>query len=288
LALPTEDVYHMDKDQEAFIRKPNIILTDPKSVQARINATLEDRRSDHGSVLLPTGATLAQIGQETTASGIDQSAWISAVLSPSKDALGEGEAGSEMHTSIDPSNVRDDIRGEAFNGQGRGISVLFRRTLAPSQIFMGSVVPRSEQPRVCASISGAAPVPSPPRRSSATPPSRVSSSASTEESFKDVVGYPTRLSMMVLASSDLPEPQPSVLIDSLALALKLWEPRQSSDSKDLDRSSNLPDPSLQARTNSEAKQNADFQASSYFASNASAPLTKEKDTLTKLFESYRG
>jgi hypothetical protein len=38
----------------------------------------------------------------------------------------------------------------------------------------------------------------------------------------------------------------------------------------------------------EREQNANPKANSYFASNGSAPLAKEKDTLGKLFEKYRG
>jgi hypothetical protein len=56
----------MDKDWEAFIRHPNIILTDAQIIRARIDAIRQGSRLDPDSVLLPPGATLDQIGKSTT------------------------------------------------------------------------------------------------------------------------------------------------------------------------------------------------------------------------------
>jgi hypothetical protein len=180
------------------------------------------------------------------------------------------EAEPKPHVSVDPSNVQDDIRGAAFGGHGRGASVLFRRTPAPSEIRLASAVPTSDQSLVSASTSSESPILSPPRHSSITLPSRTSSNKSSEDGLKSVGENVTYISVVVPASLDRLEPQ------------------SPSDSKVLDWASNLPEDWQQAGTKSEAKQNADSQPNSYFASNGSAPLAKERDTLAKLFDSYRG
>jgi hypothetical protein len=249
----------MDKDREAFYRTPNIIISDTKYVhEGCLDATLPlaDFQPNHASLW---DTTLDQIGGETTGSSMGEPDRIASSLeSWKKDMLWR------INGSADASNVRVDTFGGATNGLGHGEDHVFLRIPTLSESCMTSLLPESGESKGEKRRRGADPVRPSPIRPFAPQSVRTLSLNDSMESYGG-------LSIMVSASPKFPKPRPP---------LSSYEIKPEANKET--------NPEAKDQVLLEAKQNADSKTNSYFASNGSAPLAKERDTLGKLFEKYRG
>jgi hypothetical protein len=256
----------MDKDQKAFYRTPNIIISDSRNVhEDHLEDTilLADVQSNHESVLWD--ATLDEIERGTTASSMHEPAQtLSSLGSSRKHTI--WRSGPLSHVTINTSNWRVDTYRGIPSAPGHGGDLC--RTLTPSPRGMASMVPGTEQSNVRNRKRGVDSHRPPLIRPSANQSIRNSSNRRIVSNF---VESDAGLSIMASTSSTYSEPHQPLPSHEI-------RPKANEGTRPEAKNEVLP----------KVKQNADSKATSYFAQNGSAPLAKERDTLDKLFEKYRG